>query len=110
MANDDVLFAYRLRVLASAGELGSVAAVCQMCGLQRLTSSRCKAMIDRFGLEILPPRERQRSAPPACCAPQLHRTGKRCAVCLLNDEAWAWVLRDATMEARLAPREAHSSV
>ena len=30
MTNDDVLYAYRLRVLGSARELGSVAAACRL--------------------------------------------------------------------------------
>jgi hypothetical protein len=34
MTNDDVLYAYRLRVLASARELGSVAAACRLPGAQ----------------------------------------------------------------------------
>jgi transposase InsO family protein len=64
MANDDVLFAYRLRVLASARELGSVAAACRMYGIHRSTFYRWKAMSDRFGLEILRPRERRRPQMP----------------------------------------------
>lgn len=64
MTNDDVLFAYRLRVLASARELGSVAAACRMYGIHRSTYYRWKAMSDRFGLEILRPRERRRPQMP----------------------------------------------
>ena len=64
MTNDDVLFAYRLRVLASARELGSVAAACRMYGIHRSTYYRWKAMSERFGLEILRPRERRRPQMP----------------------------------------------
>ena len=64
MTNDDVLYAYRLRVLASARELGSVAAACRMYGIHRSTYYRWKAMSDRFGLEILRPRERRRPQMP----------------------------------------------
>ena len=64
MTNDDVLYAYRLRVLASARELGSVAAACRMYGIHRSTFYRWKAMSDRFGLEILRPRERRRPQMP----------------------------------------------
>jgi transposase InsO family protein len=64
MTNDDVLFAYRLRVLASARELGSVAAACRMHGIHRSTFYRWKAMSERFGLEILRPRERRRPQMP----------------------------------------------
>ncbi len=60
MTNDDVLFAYRLRVLASAGALGAVAAACRLHGIHRSTFYRWKAMSDRFGFEILRPRERRR--------------------------------------------------
>jgi len=59
MTNDDVLYAYRLRVLATARELGSVAAACRLHGIHRSTFYRWKSMSDRFGLEILCPRERR---------------------------------------------------
>ncbi len=64
MTNDDVLFAYRLRVLASARELGSVAAACRLHGIHRSTFYRWKAQVERFGLEILRPRERRRPQMP----------------------------------------------
>lgn len=64
MTNDDVLFAYRLRVLSSARELGSVAAACRLHGIHRSTFYRWKAAVDRFGLEILRPRERRRPQMP----------------------------------------------
>ena len=64
MTNDDVLYAYRLRVLASARELGSVAAACRLHGIHRSTFYRWKAQAERFGLEILRPRERRRPQMP----------------------------------------------
>ena len=64
MTKDDVLFAYRLRVLASARELGSVAAACRLHGIHRSTFYRWKAMSDRFGLEILRPKECRRPRMP----------------------------------------------
>ena len=64
MTNDDVLYAYRLRVLASARELGSVAAACRLHGIHRSTFYRWKALVERFGLEILRPRERRRPQMP----------------------------------------------
>lgn len=64
MTNDDVLYAYRLRVLASARELGSVAAACRLYGIHRSTFYRWKTQVDRFGLEILRPRERRRPQMP----------------------------------------------
>ena len=64
MTNDDVLFAYRLRVLASARELGSVAAACRLHGIHRSTFYRWKGLVERFGSEILRPRERRRPQMP----------------------------------------------
>jgi transposase InsO family protein len=64
MTNDDVLYAYRLRVLASARELGSVAAACRVHGIHRSTFYRWKAQVERFGLEVLRPRERRRPQMP----------------------------------------------
>ena len=64
MTNDDVLFAYRLRVLASARELGSVAAACRVHGIHRSTFYRWKALAERFGPEVLRPRERRRPQMP----------------------------------------------
>jgi len=59
MTNDDVLYAYRLRVLASARELGSVAAACRLHGIHRSTYYRWRHAVDRFGPEILRPRGRR---------------------------------------------------
>jgi transposase-like protein len=63
MNNDDVLYSYRLRVLATARELGSVAAACRLHGIHRSTYCSWKNSVDRSGLEILRPRERRR---PRC--------------------------------------------
>jgi transposase-like protein len=59
MTNDDVLYAYRLRVLASAREFGSVAAACRAHGIHRSTYYRWKNAVERFGSEILRPRGRR---------------------------------------------------
>ena len=48
MTNDDVLYAYRLRVLASARELGSVAAACRVHGIHRSTFYRWKKQYGRL--------------------------------------------------------------
>ena len=64
MTNDDVLYRHRLRVLATAEELGSVAAACRIHGIHRSTYYRWKGMVDRFGLEVLRPRERRRPQMP----------------------------------------------
>ena len=59
MTNDDVLYAYRLRVLASARSSCSVAAACRVHGIHRSTYYRWKNSVDRFGAEILRPRGRR---------------------------------------------------
>jgi transposase InsO family protein len=64
MTNDDVLYTYRLRVLATAREIGSVAAACRLHGIHRSTYYRWKGMVDRFGLEILRSRGRRRPQMP----------------------------------------------
>ena len=64
MTNDDVLFSYRLRVLASARELGSVALACRLHGIHRSTFYCWQQQAERFGLEILRPRERRRPQMP----------------------------------------------
>jgi len=64
MTDHDVLYSYRLRVLATARELGSVAAACRLHGNRRSTYYRWKNSVDRFGLEILRPRERRRPQMP----------------------------------------------
>lgn len=59
MTNDDALFRYRLRVMATAVELGNVRATCRMFGIHHSTFYRWKALVDRHGLEMLRPRERR---------------------------------------------------
>jgi transposase InsO family protein len=59
MTNDDVIYRHRLRILALASECGSVAKACRIAGIHRSTFYRWQAMVERFGLEILRPRERR---------------------------------------------------
>ena len=59
MNNDDALFRHRLRVLATAQELGNVRAACRIHGVHHSTFYRWKAMAERQGLEMLRPRERR---------------------------------------------------
>ncbi len=59
MNNDDVIYRHRLRILALAGECGSVAMACRLAGIHRSTFYRWQHMAERFGLEILRPRERR---------------------------------------------------
>jgi len=64
MTDDEVLCAYRLRVLATARELGSAAAACRLHGIHRATFHPWKAMAERFGVEILPHGKRRRPQRP----------------------------------------------
>jgi len=63
MSNDDVLFGYRLQLFDLAGRTG-VSAACRAFGVHRSTYYRWKAEVDRFGLEVLRPRERRRPKMP----------------------------------------------
>ena len=71
MTNDDVLYAYRLRVLASARELGSVAAACRLHGIHRSTFYRWKGAGRALRLS--------RSCGPASAAARRCRTRSRCS-------------------------------
>ena len=63
MTQDDVLFGYRLRLFAMAGEVG-VSQACRVMGVHRSTYYRWKVAVDRQGLEMLRPRERRRPQMP----------------------------------------------
>jgi len=58
VTQDDVLFGYRLRLFALAGEIG-VSGACRVMGVHRSTYYRWKRQVDRQGLEMLRPRERR---------------------------------------------------
>ena len=68
MTKDDVLFGYRLRLFALAGEVG-VSEACRVMGVHRSTYYRWKAQVDRQGLEMLRPRERRRPQMPSQLSP-----------------------------------------
>jgi transposase InsO family protein/transposase-like protein len=59
VTNDDALFRHRLRVMATARELGNVRAACRIHGIHHSTFYRWKALADRHGLDMLRPRERR---------------------------------------------------
>ncbi len=63
MTQDDVLFGYRLRLFALAGDVG-VSEACRVMGVHRSTYYRWKVQVDRQGLEMLRPRERRRPRMP----------------------------------------------
>jgi transposase len=59
VTQDDLLYRFRLRVFAMAGELGNVRAACRAMGIHPSTYYRWKHQLDRYGPEILRPRERR---------------------------------------------------
>ena len=59
MTQDDLLYRFRLWVFAMAGELGNLRAACRATGIHPSTSDRWKHQLDRYGPEILRPRERR---------------------------------------------------
>jgi Helix-turn-helix domain len=59
VTQDDLLYRFRLRVFAIAGELGKVRAACRAMGIHPSTYYRWKRQLDRHGPEILRPRERR---------------------------------------------------
>ena len=63
MSKDDVLFGYRLRLFALAGEIG-VRAACRAMGVHHSTYYRWAEKVERWGLEALRPRERRRPRMP----------------------------------------------
>src|SRR5205807_4518540 len=64
MSNDDVLFRFRLRVIALARELGSVREACRMMEVHPSSFYRWRKLLERYGPEILRPRERRRPQTP----------------------------------------------
>ena len=68
MTHDDVLFGFRLALVAYAREHG-VAAACRAFGVHRSTYYVWKRRIERHGLEMLRPRERRRPRMPNQLSP-----------------------------------------
>ena len=68
MSQDDVLFGYRLQLFDLAGRIG-VSAACRSFGVHRSTYYRWKGQVERYGLEILRPRERRRPKMPNQLSP-----------------------------------------
>jgi transposase len=59
VTQDDLLYRFRLRSFAIAAELGNVRAACRAMGIHPSTYYRWKGQLDRYGPEILRPRERR---------------------------------------------------
>jgi transposase InsO family protein len=58
LTQDDALFRFRVRLFGLAQEIG-VRAACRAMGVHHSTYYRWRRQVDRFGLEILRPRERR---------------------------------------------------
>jgi Helix-turn-helix domain len=72
VTQDDLLYRFRRRTFAMAAELGNVRAACRAMGIHPSTYSRWKQQLDRYGPEILRPRERR----PPRMANQTSRAGR----------------------------------
>jgi transposase len=68
VSEHDVLFGYRLRLVDLAGRIG-VSGACRAFGVHRLTYYCWKRMVERYGLEILRPRERRQPRMPNQLSP-----------------------------------------
>lgn len=64
MTQEDMLYRFRLRTMALAEELGNVRAACRIMGIHHSTFYRWRRKVERYGVEILRPRERRRPRMP----------------------------------------------
>src|SRR5258705_5541700 len=64
MSNDDVLFRFRLRVMALAKQLGSVRAACRLMDVHPSTFYRWRRQLELYGTDMLRPRERRQPRMP----------------------------------------------
>ena len=73
MTNDDALFRFRERAFALAHTLGNVRAACRAMGIHHSTYYRWRALVERYGLEILRLRERRRPRMPNAASPLIEQ-------------------------------------
>lgn len=73
MTNDDALFRFRERAFALAHVLGNVRAACRAMGIHHSTYYRWRTQVERYGLEILRPRERRRPRMPNAASPLIEQ-------------------------------------
>lgn len=71
MSNDDVLFRFRLRVIALAKELGSVREACRVMEVHPSSFYRWRQLLERYGPDMLRPRERRRPQMPNAISHQV---------------------------------------
>lgn len=60
MTREDSIYRVRLRTLALVEELGNVRAACRVTGIHHSTFYCWNRQAERYGLELLRPRERRR--------------------------------------------------
>jgi Helix-turn-helix domain len=85
VSEDDVLFGYRLQLVALAGRVG-VTAACRTFGVHRSTDYAWKRKIEREGLGALRPRERRRPRMPNQLSPFVEQ---RIVAFALGHPGWA---------------------
>jgi transposase InsO family protein len=73
MSNDDVLFRFRLRVIALAKELGSVREACRVMEVHPSSFYRWRQLLERYGPDLLRPRERRRPQMPNAISHQIEQ-------------------------------------
>jgi transposase InsO family protein len=73
VSNDDVLYRFRLRLIALAQELGSVREACRMMEVHPSTFYRWRQLLERYGPEMLRPRERRRPQMPNAISHQIEQ-------------------------------------
>jgi transposase InsO family protein len=64
MTQEDVLYRFRLQTMALARDLGNVRAACRIMGIHASSYYRWRKQVERYGLEMLRPRERRRPRMP----------------------------------------------
>jgi transposase-like protein len=77
LTNDDVIHRSRLRLVALAGEMGSVRAACRLMGVHHSTYYRWRRQLVRFGPELLRRRERRRPRMPNAIPPMVEQLTDR---------------------------------
>ena len=64
MTQEDVIYRFRQRTMALAAELGNVRAACRVMGIHPSTYYRWRREMERYGIEMLRPRERRHPRMP----------------------------------------------
>jgi len=97
VTHDDVIYRQRVHTLALAQQIG-VGAACRAVGIHRSTYYRWKKISDRFGLDVLFPRERRHPRMPNTIPP--HLEGKIIAFSLAHPGAGPQQIADQLRRAK----------